>query len=428
MSKTEPTTLWFTLEPDGSACWRQRGCPPRTGSLAELASVAAQMRQIVWLLDGRACACHDVTLPPASARLQAQALPFALEDQVLGPLEDLCLAHVRSAPDRYAVTTVERIWLMEGHKRLLAANVFPTAAAPDMLGLPWQEGEWTLLLIGERGWLRCGQSLGFAFEAGAWRIFVAQAAASLGEPGRLMALGLAADTRMDLACEVVFAPAPACLLACATGHSESQPDAGSRKGRWSLLRGQMAAQEGACDLEGRALPDFAPELAGAGEGVDGGQSGRRWLGVVALVLAGLLAHGTFLFWQAARLEDSLVAIRAESESQLRERFPEITRVVDVRAQATQALAVRTAAGTSSDRFLEQLALVGPVLAGMQDKAKLVALDFERDALELRLELRDMASVDGLQRALRAQSIAASTLSVEAGDDVIKLALRVGAAP
>ena len=418
MAKTSRSALWFTLEDDHTARWVEAGRAPRTGDLTALAAACAGAAPVVWLLDARTTSCHEVGLPPASARLQAQALPFALEDQILGDLETLALASVALGNDRHGVAVSHRELLSHAHAGLLVAGVAPTAIVPDALCLPWHEGEWSLLLDGRRGWLRCGQVLGFGFEAAEWRGFVLQAAASAPPPATLRVFGSMPADAAGLPFELLHEPGATDLLDClARECSSTTPNPTPSRGRTSVR---------ATDPAGRPVPDFAPLLGHLQARAGDGLSNRPWRWAAGLLVAGLVVHGAFLAWHAGRLELKVAAAQAANETLLRERFPEITRVVDVRAQATQALAARAARGAGEDSFLSQLAAVGPILAQTGGDAALAALDFERGAVELRLDLPDMATVDGLQRALGASSVQASTLSVETTERGARLALRLGA--
>ena len=419
MAKTESTTLWFTLEDEHTARWVEFGQPPRAGDLRALAEACAAAGPVVWLLDTRTVSCHDVVLPPASQRLQAQALPYALEDHVLGNLETLALASVALGDGRHGAAVTDREALAKAHAALATAGVTPTAIVPDALCLPWQEGKWSVLLNDRRGWLRCGQTLGFGFEVADCRAFLAQAGASLSPPARLRVFGPVLPDIAGFVFEVCREDGPADFLA---GLGTGLP------ARPAKLPSRLSRAPGATDPAGRQIPDFAPLFARARTLAGDDSHSRQWRWAAGLALTGLACHAGFLGWHAAGLEREVRAVQSANEALLQERFPEITRVVDVRAQATQALAARTANTVGEDRFLSQLSAVGPILTETAGAASVAALDFERDTLELRVDLPDMAAVDRLQRALQAGAVSASTLSVDTAEQGVRLALRLGGAP
>lgn len=426
MVRLEPDKLWFTLDANNRARWLRAGSAEGEGDLDHLAAASRSAREVVWVLEGREVSCLEAELPPVSAKLQAQALPFAMEDQVLGPVESLLFASVRLGENHHGVAVTNRAALEARHGLLLAAGVNPTAIVPDSLVLPWREGEWTLLVCDQRAWLRCGQALGFSFEFEAWPAFLAQACASLPLPQRVRALGVTGEQPPGVDLEMALAPAPASLLEAAVGAgTEGQRGAPLKAGPSWLAALGTGRSPAATDPAGRPVPDFAPLLAGGEAALATRQTAREWRWVVGLLVGGLMAHGAFLWWQASTLEREVSAAQAANETLLRERFPEISRVVDVRAQASQALAQRQAGGASEQGLLARLSQLGPVLLEAGEGVGLASLEFDRDVLDLRIELPGMAAVDALQRALQVRDIATTTLSVETGEGSVRLALRVG---
>jgi type II secretory pathway component PulL len=107
-------------------------------------------------------------------------------------------------------------------------------------------------------------------------------------------------------------------------------------------------------------------------------------------------------------------------------FPRITRVVDVRAQATQALAELTASAGQGGDFLDLLAKAGePLLAPATDQLSLASISFERGALELRVRAPDMPSIERYQQRLAQTALPVTTLSVEKRDDGAEASVRIG---
>jgi type II secretory pathway component PulL len=101
-------------------------------------------------------------------------------------------------------------------------------------------------------------------------------------------------------------------------------------------------------------------------------------------------------------------------------------VVDVRAQATQALAELTASAGQGGDFLDLLAKAGePLLAPATDQLSLASISFERGALELRVRAPDMPSIERYQQRLEQTALPVTTLSVEKRDDGAEASVRIG---
>ncbi|MCC7121803.1 MAG: hypothetical protein IT493_09645, partial [Gammaproteobacteria bacterium] len=82
--------MLFMMNVDGTrARWRSGG-RAQSGSLADLAACGADAH--VWLVDGRHVQLTEAELPPGNQRVQRQALPYALEEQVLGAVDTLGFA------------------------------------------------------------------------------------------------------------------------------------------------------------------------------------------------------------------------------------------------------------------------------------------------------------------------------------------------
>jgi general secretion pathway protein L len=133
-------------------------------------------------------------LPTRSAAKIAQALPFALEDQLIEPPETLHFAFTQE-PDgglAVAVTRKERMerWLAA----LAAAGLAPARLAPVTLSLPLAERAWTLAFSDGEVVLRSGLHAGFGgpreSQPPGWlHTAIAEARAESNAPERLLLLG-----------------------------------------------------------------------------------------------------------------------------------------------------------------------------------------------------------------------------------------------
>ncbi|HMM75839.1 MAG TPA: type II secretion system protein GspL [Gammaproteobacteria bacterium] len=392
MSNAEATQL----------AWRSGG-RSRTGTLAELLAVP-DLDARVWLLDGRRVLLAEAELPPGNRRVQEQALPFALEDQILTPVDDLAFATHRLSATRLAAAVFDAAELDARLEALAAAGLQTDQCVPDILCVPWFESTWTLLFDGEDAWLRTGPYAGARFEAAQWQTFLAQALVGVDGERHLRVHG-ASEARLA----EIAALSPALIV-----------DPASRAGAVDLLATFAAghAQGHVIDLLA-ALPRRRQAHVGSAR--------RWWWATAALVLVAALAHAGFLQWRVAALETQRAAEIARTEALFREMFPQVTRIEDVRAQATQALAAAAASARRGRPFLDLLAAAGQGLA-QQGGLHFESASYGNGALELRVRAEDMAALERYQQTLAASALPVQLLSIENRDAAAVGLLRVGQTP
>src|SRR5207248_2821984 len=89
----------------------------------------------------------------------AKAVPFALEDQLASPVEDLHFAlPERLTPGHVVVAVVARRVLRDWLAKLATHGIRADALVPETLALPLQDGAATLLIENDRALVRRGAS------------------------------------------------------------------------------------------------------------------------------------------------------------------------------------------------------------------------------------------------------------------------------
>jgi general secretion pathway protein L len=394
-------TVLFTFEADtGRARWFADGSA-REGTLSELA--ASDAGTPVWLFDSRQVQLAEVELPAAGRREQAQALPFALEEQLLSPLEELAFAAHALSPTRQACAVVERKLLEAGLAACEQAGLQVARCVPDVLCAPWRPDTWTLLFADDSAWLRSGPYQGQRFTATQWRPFLEQSLSSREGEQRLRVFG--ADAAL---CAEIASVSPALLV-------ETVADPGGALARFAAVYEEAA---------GIDLLSALPRRRGTGEAT---ATRAWWWACAATVLLVAVAHAGFLAWHSGHLATRLAQEQARTLETFRELFPGITRVEDVRAQATQALAELAARGPAQAPFLDLLATAGAgITQGAADGLILESLSYGNGALELRVRALDMGALERYQQTLAAARLPVQLLSVESRDNRAVGLLRVGA--
>ena len=103
----------------------------------------------------------QATLPTRSRSKIMQALPFALEDQLLGDPQQLHFAYYRQDDGTLAVAVTSRERLKTWLDVLLKAGLRPTRLCPANLGLPIEPDSWSVTFAGTELWVRTGPFSGF---------------------------------------------------------------------------------------------------------------------------------------------------------------------------------------------------------------------------------------------------------------------------
>lgn len=147
---------WVSTDQDGTQC-------VIAGQLSAC-KVDKETRVIV-VIPGQEVLLTQVTLPPVKARYLAQALPFALEDQLLDELEALHFAvgpYQPGTPVAIAVIKKKRLeqWLL----LLKEQHIQPDFLIPAPFILPAQPGHWQLAVIADSLTVRTAGYHGFSCE------------------------------------------------------------------------------------------------------------------------------------------------------------------------------------------------------------------------------------------------------------------------
>ncbi|HRD65870.1 MAG TPA: type II secretion system protein GspL [Candidatus Competibacter sp.] len=361
-----PDQAEWLLHPGGSV---------QRGSLAELAAQAGGARQIL-IAPGETSILHPIAVPGRKRSAWARAVPYALEDQVIEEIESLHFA-LGSVPDGG--------WLpvaVVGHAALRAwmgacdqAGLAPAAVVPEPLLLPWQDGDWSIVLEERRAVVRIGRQEGFATERDALGLLLSQTLVEAGDakPRRLRIWGSAAAEFAEPAIaeieRVVEAdPIEPLQLFAAT----YQPGT-----VLNLLQGSYSRQA----QWGRWL--------------------RPWRVTAALAGLWLLVQGCAQVYENWRLRQELVSLGAQMERVYREAVPGATRIVNPKVQLEARLKELRSSGTGSGAFLELLHRGGQPLVNFPDVV-LRGFSYRDGQLDLSLQGGDPAVLDQLRQQFNQQ--------------------------
>lgn len=403
MQKTFYIRLGTT--PEAGVSWTARGevAAPAvsTGELRE-AAVRAQGAKVVVLAPASSMLTCGATLPPMPAARLRQALPYALEEQFADDVERLHFAMGKRDSDGILpVVAVEREVMSRWQALIAEAELRPHVMLNEALALPWNEGEWSLLLQDDEALLRTGAYQAYtipmaqldAWLALAWRgqkehpqrVTIYDSREGAEEP---QWQGI--PPGIEIAYEVDASPVV--LLA------RADPTLGI-----NLLQGEFSRKE---------------QL---------GRLWRPWRATAALLGVWLLMQGAMVINDYFTLSSRDERLYAAIEKVYRDTFPEARNVVNPRVQMERKL-VELQGGGSGGAFAVLLAASGPVLSGF-DGLEVRNMRYKQDELELEIELKDVASLDRLREALQQQKLAVEIRGATTREEKVesRIALReVGA--
>jgi general secretion pathway protein L len=143
--------------------WRRRGDTPQSGQVTDLRQVpeaARGARACVWTPAGDTV-LTTATLPTRSPRKIVQALPFALEDRLLGDPETLHFAYRVESDGSLSVAVTARDRLRRWEDALAQAGIKPVTLCPATLLVPWALDCWSLAFAEDEVLVRTGNASGF---------------------------------------------------------------------------------------------------------------------------------------------------------------------------------------------------------------------------------------------------------------------------
>lgn len=384
---------------DGRLYWLcagdDRGRDLREADVEEAVQLQLGQRghRVLFAVPGADVRLSQIELSREERRHIDASLPYMLEESLAEDIAELHFAKEFLGPDRVAVATVRRAQMIlwrEGLASLPTLNTW----LPEPLLLPWEAGQWTLVIEAEQVILRYGACEGTTVES------------ALLDP-LLMALSVSES--------------PEAIIVYGADESADRallPDALQDKMQWR--RGGLGAA--LLLLEDRHLSpnllqgEFAPRLPFE-------RWWRQWRPVAALLLVALLVHMSAGWLDLRRLQGENVALREEIQSLYREVNPRGA-VVDAEKQLRRQLA---ALGGTSDaaQFSALLEPLGLQLAA-QPGAALASLNYSQRNGELRVNLLapDFAAVERIRSALAEAGLSATLESSSRSGDRVRARLRI----
>lgn len=331
---------------------------------------------------------------PRVARQRRQlerALPFAIEDQLIAPVEQ---AHVAVLDDSgsgtVAVAVLARAQLETWLARLAEHGIHVDRLLPEGCLLPHDTGP-TLLLDGPSATLRharAGLLAGTREEVANWL-------ALLAEQGESRPLTVVANEKAP----ELAAWAPGVNIVAA------EPGAylAGRVAQWPATNADL--------LSGAYVPK--------GRGLGGG---RLWAWAAGLALAGIGIAALSMAVERWQFDRQYADQRAQMETLLRDTLPDVERIVDPRAQMLGELSRRSGQAQGGGA-LAMIGRIAPLISG-SGRYTLDGFEYRSGTLDITVRGPDVATLDELRERIATLGYATELASMVPGSNGVEGKLRV----
>ncbi len=398
------TSVYIRLEggPQGKVQWLRRSehgeAKVACGELRE-AVLRSQGERVVVLLPAQSLLPLYASLPPLQGQKLRRALPYAVEEQLAEEVEGYHFAIGKRQDDgRVALLAVNREQMATWQRRMAEVELRPHRALDEAQCLPWQAGEWSLLLESGGALLRLSAHEAYSLPLDGLQPLLEtalQQAQELPDALRVYdARGEEAESpvwqggvgELTLHYEVISDP----LALMVAGHDQAAIN---------LLQGEFSRKE---------------QL---------GKLWRPWRASAALLTAWLMLLGATSLWEYRHLAAEEQRLYAAVEQVYRDTFPEAKNVVNPKVQMERKLAELRGAG-GGGAFVSLLAASGPLLK-LTKGGELQNLRYRQGELELELQLADLPALDALKESLQQQGLDVEIRNASSRDNRVegRLAIR-----
>jgi len=387
--------LLLRLASDGGLTWLRQGAAASVPG-APPASALEAAGEIVVLVPAEDVLLTQATLRARTRAQLLQAVPYAVEEQLLDPVETLHFA-ASHGEGTVGVGVVAKATLRAWLERLGEAGVEPDAVLPDSLALPAVPGRAAVLVEDGRALVRLAPWSAFACTLRELPDFLARARA--GDPAPLEIHDFRAAP----------APLPA-LPGGVAAHHERLRDPlaflapAAAAAELNLLEGEFAARR----RQGR---------------------GRRlWRAAAALAAAVALLAVADLGAEVLRLSRTSARLQTQAEDALRKAFPDLDAAQLARSTPEQLMRSRLdrlRGGADASGLLSVLAQVAPVL-GTATRIQTRGMEYRNGTFELALRTPDVAALDGVrERLTTVPGLKAEVTAANPGADGVDGRIRIG---
>jgi len=343
--------------------------------------------------DVRLC---QLDILPAEKKHIAKSLPFMLEEGLAEDIEDLHFA--RGMQGKSVVTAaICRREKMREWQTLLADFGGINRWIPEPLLLPWQEGEWCLVIERDKVMVRTGSFAGFSVEPGLLGpVLATTLAQSADSPRAVVVYGQQQEHDTELIPHEL-------------------------RDRVQWRRGDL----GSALLLSSSLPasfnllqgDFAVRLPLA-------RWWKQWRAVAATIVIALAVQLAATYAELVNLQRENSEMLGAVEVSYRRAYPEGA-MVDAEKQLKRQLGSLRGPAQSSG-FISLMNRVGAIIAGKPGTG-IVSINYNDRGNEIRMNITaaDFETVEAIRTAMNAAGLNAVMESSSAQGDLVRARMRIG---
>ena len=373
-------------------CVEQQETPISVGDLAELA-LAAQGKRLILLLPSTSVLLQALELPVKTNAQIKKALPFALEDRLAEDIENYHLVWHKQPTGKLAVAIVshEKMKAMTG--LFDKVDIELAGMYPESLCLPYQADQCSLLFEGQQASLRASVWQGWGIDVDALPVILPKL---LDEGLECQSLRLWSNQAPP---EWVHALPLTCIEEALTPPLQIFAGGFGTATELNLLVGDYAVQS-------KPIGRW-----------------QHWMPVVAVFILALMLQLGALLNKTWQQQDRLHVIENQTLALFKQTFPDVKRIVNVKAQADQQLiAMKKQAGNGGSPFMRLLYRSGEIFKDFSG-LEYQKLNYADAAIQLQIKAVDIAQLEQLKQQLQSQ-LQVKVLSADSGANGVEAQLEI----
>ena len=341
------------------------------------------------------CPPADAAGYPGGEKHIRKSLPFMLEEQVVADVDELHFAYCSLDKDKFAVAIVAREKMAEWQD-ILSEFRGIGKWLPEPLLLPWQHGEWCLVIEGDNAIVRVGQCEGFTVESELLDALLQGMLRETARPEAVIVYG------SDQTADTQLVP------------GELREQVQWRRG--NLYAAMLLSETAGVNLN-LLQGDFAPLLPL-------GQWWRQWRAVAAVFAGAFILQLAAAYADFRTLSAQNLALRGAVQESYRKAYPKGA-IVDAEKQLRRQLDALQGSGQSSG-FIGLMERVGSAIAGMPGTT-IASINYNDKGDEMRLNIvaANFEGVEKLRSRINEAGLEAIMESSSTKGDRVSARLRVG---
>ncbi len=391
--------MFIYLESEQSASWVKLAADGvvQASGQGGLAEIDSSGQRVIVLVPGEDVLLCRVGVPGQKQRLLAQAVPYALEEQLIDDVEEQHFALGAISGDQVNVAVVSHKKMQQWLALLQQAGIEADQLVADVLALPLAENSWQLLQFKQRLLLRYGEQRGLVMDADSASLNLKALLAEAGEsrPDRIKCQDFSAAglTLPGVDVELLVEPASGLpVLTMAAAYQEQKAI--------NLLQGQYSRRE-------RMSKYWRP-----------------WRAAAALLAVFIVVQFASGIVDQQRLAAEKTALLEEIEQIYRQTFPKARKVVNAKLQMERALKSLRGGSSTNEGFSKLLAQAGEQF-NQTSQLKIQRLSFKNGQLDVALFIGDLQQLDQLkQRLVDMAGMQVEIQSATAKGDRVEARLRI----